>query len=82
MYLSKILFRLWVNLIVILIFKVRNLKLMILSSESDPQSHGDAMGGHLGGNKRRVYVLLFISLLQPLFMWWLTRHLVAPVTVV
>jgi hypothetical protein len=28
------------------------------------------------GNKRRIYVLLFISLLQPVMMWWLTRHLV------
>lgn len=65
-------------------FMVRNLKLMILTtSEVDGQNgeggsyQGDAMGGHLTGNKRRIYVLLFISLLQPLFMWWLTRHLVA-----
>lgn len=59
-------------------FMVRNLKLMILASENDPQNQSqyqqDGTSGHLSGNKRRIYVLLFISLLQPLFMWWLTRH--------
>lgn len=29
------------------------------------------------GNKRRLYLLLFMSGLQPVMMWWLTRHLVA-----
>lgn len=47
--------------------------------ESTPPSYdmSHAGAGGVGGYKRRVYVLLFISLLQPVFMWWLTRHLVA-----
>ena len=28
------------------------------------------------GAKRRIYVILFVSLLQPFFIWLLTRHLV------
>jgi len=68
--------------IAITYFMVRNLKLMILASENDPQNNqvGQYQQGvgsdHLSGNKRRIYVLLFISLLQPVFMWWLTRNLV------
>lgn len=58
-------------------FMVRNLKLMILASPDDPQNTHGAYGenGHMSGNKRRIYVLLFIAFLQPFFMWWLTRHL-------
>lgn len=54
-------------------FMVRNLKLTILAGngtgqnvQSNPYEHNSF------GNKRRIYVLLFISLLQPFFMWWLT----------
>lgn len=58
-------------------FMVRNLKLMILASPDDPNNTQGAYAenGHMSGNKRRIYVLLFIAFLQPLFMWWLTRHL-------
>lgn len=62
--------------IAITYFMVRNLKLMILASENDDQTNQNAYGNNVNGNKRRIYVLLFVSLLQPFFMWWLTRHLV------
>jgi hypothetical protein len=59
-------------------FMVRNLKLMILSNNQTDEAN--VQGSHFEsnslGNKRRIYVLLFISLLQPLLIWWLTRHLV------
>ncbi|KAG7154988.1 protein YIF1B-A-like isoform X2 [Homarus americanus] len=38
---------------------------------------GAAMEAYSAGNKRRLYLLLFMSGLQPLMMWWLTKHLVA-----
>lgn len=52
-------------------FMVKNLKLLILvdSNSNDYQTN-------MHGNKRRIYLLLFISFLQPLFMWWLTWHLI------
>lgn len=58
-------------------FMVRNLKLMILANENDQQQGSYQHGSVLTGNKRRIYFLLFISLLQPFFIWWLTRHLIA-----
>ncbi|WAR20100.1 YIF1B-like protein [Mya arenaria] len=36
--------------------------------------HGDEYHG--GGAKRSLYLVLSISLVQPLLMWWLTRHIV------
>ncbi|XP_071834508.1 protein YIF1B-A-like isoform X1 [Apostichopus japonicus] len=51
----------------IVFFLVRNLKLLIL-----PESPTDGFGQ---GNKRRMYILLFISAIQPLFIYWLTFHL-------
>ncbi len=67
--------------------QVRNLKLMILTSQPGVNHHQHVQQqqtnpyeNSVQGNKRRVYVLLFISLLQPFFMWWLTRHLVAVTT--
>ncbi|RNA22245.1 YIF1B-like isoform X1, partial [Brachionus plicatilis] len=54
-------------------FMVRNLKLMILAGNSTGQS-GNGYESQTYGNKRRIYVLLFISLLQPFFMWWLTYN--------
>jgi hypothetical protein len=53
---------------------------MILTSQNlsqHPQHQHNPYENSVQGNKRRVYVLLFISLMQPFFMWWLTRHLVA-----
>lgn len=41
------------------------------------QGSGGTMEAYSVGNKRRLYLLLFMSGLQPLMMWWLTRHLVA-----
>ncbi|CAF1084082.1 unnamed protein product [Brachionus calyciflorus] len=58
-------------------FMVRNLKLMILMGNNNNQNNnqnGESNPYEQSsyGNKRRIYVLLFISLLQPLFIWWLT----------
>lgn len=52
-------------------FMVRNLKLMILTG-NPTRSNSNAYESQPFGNKRRIYLLLFISLLQPFFMWWLT----------
>nr|XP_045616707.1 protein YIF1B-B-like isoform X3 [Procambarus clarkii] len=41
------------------------------------QGGDGAMEAYSAGNKRRLYLLLFMSGLQPLMMWWLTKHLVA-----
>ncbi|KAK8386040.1 hypothetical protein O3P69_010635 [Scylla paramamosain] len=41
------------------------------------QGSGGTMEAYSVGNKRRLYLLLFMSGLQPLMMWWLTHHLVA-----
>ncbi|XP_071493908.1 protein YIF1B-B-like isoform X1 [Diadema antillarum] len=51
----------------IVFFLVRNLKLIIL-----PESQHEGMAY---GNKRRMYILLFIAVMQPVFIYWLTYHL-------
>ncbi|XP_028396071.1 protein YIF1B-A-like [Dendronephthya gigantea] len=48
-------------------FLVRTLRLIIL-----PEADADSIGR---ASKRRVYLLLFIALLQPVLMYILTRHL-------
>ncbi|XP_052769242.1 protein YIF1B-A-like [Mya arenaria] len=58
----------WFSLTIVF-FLVRTLKVKIL-----PHSHGDEYHG--GGAKRSLYLVLSISLVQPLLMWWLTRHIV------
>lgn len=50
-------------------YLARSLRLII-----SPDHQGDSMGTS-SGNKRRLYILLFISLIQPLLMYFLTRHL-------
>lgn len=50
-------------------FLVRSLKMAIVP-------HSDHEGFSRGG-KRRMYMLLIIALAQPVFMWWLTSHLIA-----
>nr|XP_054758469.1 protein YIF1B-A-like isoform X1 [Lytechinus pictus] len=57
----------------IVFFLVRNLKLIIL-----PESHEDGMGH---GSKRRMYILLFIAIMQPIFIYWLTYHLTGQIVV-
>lgn len=59
---------LWMTLS-IAFFLVRSLRLAIMP-HSDPSSYER-------GNKRRLYVLLMVAVVQPLLMWWLTRHLIA-----
>ena len=49
--------------------QARTLRLLISSDGT-----GDGVA-RPGGAKRRLYMLLFISLMQPLFMYFLTRHL-------
>ncbi|XP_069957436.1 protein YIF1B-A isoform X1 [Cherax quadricarinatus] len=41
------------------------------------QGGDGAMEAYSAGNKRRLYLLLFMSGIQPPMMWWLTKHLVA-----
>ena len=47
--------------------KVRTLRLIIL-----PEADADSIGR---ASKRRIYLLLFIAVLQPCLMFVLTRHL-------
>ena len=51
----------------LLFFQARTLRLIIL-----PEAASD---GVARASKRRLYLLLFISLVQPMFMFMLTRHL-------
>ncbi|CAF0860343.1 unnamed protein product [Rotaria sordida] len=51
-------------------FLVKCLRLQILPETDGSQSYGS------GGNKRRIYLLLLIVILQPLFIWYLTQHLI------
>ncbi|XP_033096416.1 protein YIF1B-A-like isoform X2 [Anneissia japonica] len=50
-------------------FLMRNLKMFILG-ETDNENFGH-------GSKRRIYILLFITTLQPIFMYWLTYHFIS-----
>ncbi|CAF0782993.1 unnamed protein product [Adineta steineri] len=51
-------------------FLVKCLRLQILPDTGGSQPYGS------GGSKRRIYLLLLIVILQPLFIWYLTRHLI------
>ncbi|KAL4238056.1 Protein yif1b [Mactra antiquata] len=53
----------------IVFFLVRTLKSQITS-----RSGSEGFGG--SGTKRSLYLILSVSLAQPLLMWWLTRHIV------
>ncbi|XP_069681617.1 protein YIF1B-A isoform X2 [Periplaneta americana] len=57
-------------------FLVRTLKVQILPVGSSPHHHDPYI--HNSGNKRRLYILLFVAGIQPLLMWWLSFHLVSP----
>lgn len=52
----------------LLVFMFRSLRWQVQGS----------LDGYSAGNKRRLYLLLFITGIQPLMMWWLTKHLVGP----
>nr|CAG4652056.1 EOG090X0ATU [Triops cancriformis] len=53
-------------------FLIRTLKFQVQPDvQSNQYSHHAS-----SGSKRRTYLLLFIASIQPLMMWWLTRHLV------
>lgn len=49
-------------------FLIRSLKLRVI-----PEGHGSYSAT---GNKRRLYFILFVAGIQPIFMWWLSYHLV------
>jgi uncharacterized Tic20 family protein len=52
--------------------------MILTTSSTDPNAAATQFeNNNVLGNKRRIYVLLFVSLLQPLFIWWLTRNLTA-----
>jgi len=53
--------------LVLVFFLSRTLKVQILPHAEDYQNVG---------NKRRLYVLLALSFIQPVFMWWLTFALI------
>ncbi|KAK3093589.1 hypothetical protein FSP39_017809 [Pinctada imbricata] len=57
---------LWFS-ITISFFLIRTLRIKIL-----PHSEGD---GYSRGSKRSLYLILVISLVQPLMMWWLTSYI-------
>jgi len=57
-------------------FLVRTLKVQILPVSSSPHHHDPYM--HNTGNKRRMYLLLFVAGIQPVLMWWLSFHLISP----
>lgn len=52
-------------------FLARSLKAQVLQ-ERQTQYYGEAP---TGGNKRRLYFLLFVSFTQPALSWWLSFHL-------
>lgn len=52
----------------ILVFIFRSLRWQVQGS----------MDGYSAGNKRRLYLLLFVTGIQPLMMFWLTNHLIGP----
>jgi len=58
----------------VMFFLIRSLKVQVLPESSSQSSYGI----HGCGSKKRTYLLLFIAGLQPLLMWWLTRHLAQP----
>nr|CAG4634975.1 EOG090X0ATU [Alona affinis] len=62
----------------LMFFLVRSLKVQVLP-ESSPQQQ-DPYATHSGGDgsKRRTYLLLFMAGIQPVLIWWLTRHLAVP----
>jgi len=51
-------------------FLMKCLRLQILPDIGGSQPY------NTHGNKLRIYLLLFIVILQPLFIWYLTRHLI------
>ncbi|CAF3177894.1 unnamed protein product [Rotaria socialis] len=51
-------------------FLVKSLRLQILPDVGGSQTYSP------NGNSRRIYLLLAIVLIQPLFIWYLTRHLI------
>ncbi|CAF3708390.1 unnamed protein product [Rotaria sordida] len=53
-------------------FLVKCLRLQILPDIGGSQPY------NTNGNTRRIYLLLFVVLLQPLFIWYLTQHLIIP----
>ena len=55
-----------------LIFCYFSLQLKTLRLKILPNSSTDGFGQ---GGTRRMYLTILIALLQPLFMYWLTRHL-------
>lgn len=57
-------------------FLVRSLKAQVLQ-EKQVQYYGEAPAPR---NKRRLYFLLLIAISQPVLSWWLSFHLLPPIT--
>ncbi|KAJ8307987.1 hypothetical protein KUTeg_012861 [Tegillarca granosa] len=51
-------------------YAIKTLRVQIL-----PQAEAD---GYARGSKRSLYLILCISLFQPVMMWWLTSHIMFP----
>jgi hypothetical protein len=49
------------------LLQVRTLRQKVMPHTDD--------GGHARGTKRSLYLILSVSLVQPVLMWWLTSHI-------
>lgn len=56
--------------------QIRTLKVKILPVNTTPGDPYSVQPQHVGGDKRRMYLLLFIVGVQPFLIWWLSYHLV------
>lgn len=58
-------------------FLVRTLKAKVLPETTQANYYGDTP---TYGNKRRLYFLVFVAIIQPVLAWWLSFHLCGTVT--
>ncbi|KAL0269526.1 UNVERIFIED_CONTAM: hypothetical protein PYX00_007229 [Menopon gallinae] len=61
-------------------FLIRTLKVKILPVNTTPADPYSVQPQHVGGDKRRMYLLLFIVGVQPCLIWWMSYHLVPTYT--
>lgn len=57
-------------------FLVRSLKAQVLPETSQQSASYYENSAPVVGNKRRLYFLLFVALVQPILSWWLSFHLI------
>lgn len=54
-------------------FLVRTLRVKVLPETTQQSSYYGEMPTY--GNKRRLYFLVFVAIIQPILAWWLSFHL-------